>query len=202
MPEWIKDFLLAVGGGSVVLVGILTIFKNAFIKLVDVGIETSFSKSLEKYRNRLMRTTRAYEILLDREMRFYEKLEPIFAELIPLVQDLSYYMEQCQGEERKANCEDFKKCLERYMDLILSLKNEILLHQSYIPNEVFLSSTAIVKLMQDDLDFWCDTAKLVFGNECDKIDFEQCKQKGNALLQLIATAETYIKRRLCKLSGE
>ena len=71
MSEWIKDFLIAVGGGGVVLVGILTVFKNIFIKLVDTGLETSFSKSLEKYRNKLMRTTKAYEILLDREMQFY-----------------------------------------------------------------------------------------------------------------------------------
>lgn len=202
MPEGIKDFLLAVGGGSVVLVGILTIFKNIFIKLVDTGLETSFSKSLEKYRNKLMRTTKAYEILLDREMQFYKNIEPIFAELIPLVQDMSYYLEQCQGEERKSNCEKFKECFERYMEIILSLKNETLLHQSYIPNEVFISSTEIVKSMQDDLDIWCDMAKFAFENECNKIDYVQIKGKVNMLLQLIARAELFIKKRLRELSGE
>ena len=44
MPEWIKDLLVAIGGGSVVLVGILTIFKNLFLKLFETGIEASFEK--------------------------------------------------------------------------------------------------------------------------------------------------------------
>lgn len=62
MPEWLKDLLVAVGGGSVVLVGILTIFKNLFLKLFETGIEASFEKNLEKYKNRLSRSTKAYEI--------------------------------------------------------------------------------------------------------------------------------------------
>ena len=73
MPEWIKDLLVAIGGGSVVLIGILTIFKNLFLKLFETSIEASFEKSLEKYRNQLSRSTRAYEILLEREMWFYER---------------------------------------------------------------------------------------------------------------------------------
>ena len=34
-------------------------------------------KNPEKFRNKLERSTKDYEILLEREMRFYEKLEPI-----------------------------------------------------------------------------------------------------------------------------
>ena len=94
MPEWLKDFLVAVGGGTVVLVGILTIFKNLFFKLFETGIESSFEKSLEKYRKKLSRSNKAYEILLDREMRFYERIEPIFAELIPLLHDLTYNLKK------------------------------------------------------------------------------------------------------------
>ena len=88
------------------------------------------------------------------------------------------------------------------MEIILSLKNEILLHQSYIPNEVFLSSTTIVEAMQNDLEFWCDMAKFAFQKECDKIDYAQVKGKVNRLLQLIAKAELFIKKRLHELSGE
>ena len=50
MPEWIKDILMAIGGGSVVLIGILTIFKQLFIKSFETGIETVFQKNMEKYR--------------------------------------------------------------------------------------------------------------------------------------------------------
>ena len=93
MPEWLESLLTAIGGGTVVLVGVLTIFKGLLIKLFETGIESSFEKNLEKFRNKLERSTKAYEILLEREMRFYEKLEPITAELVPLEHDLLYYHE-------------------------------------------------------------------------------------------------------------
>ena len=44
MPEWLKSALAAVGGGTVVLVGVLTIFKGLLVKLFETGIETSFEK--------------------------------------------------------------------------------------------------------------------------------------------------------------
>lgn len=133
MPEWLKDLIVAVGGGTVVLVGVLTIFKNLLIKLFETGIESSFEKNLEKYRNKLSRSTKVYEILLDREMRFYEKIEPIFAELVPLEHDLLYYLKKDETVDRKAGCEAFRKHFGRYTELIKTLKNETLIHQSYIP---------------------------------------------------------------------
>ena len=68
MPEWLGSLFTAIGGGTVVLVGILTIFKNLIIKLFETGIESSFEKNLEKLKNNLEGSTRAYEIILDREM--------------------------------------------------------------------------------------------------------------------------------------
>ena len=44
MPDWIESILVAIGGGTVVLVGILTIFKQLLIKLFETGIETSLEK--------------------------------------------------------------------------------------------------------------------------------------------------------------
>lgn len=47
MPEWLESLFTAIGGGIVVLVGILTIFKGLLIKLFETGIESSFEKNLE-----------------------------------------------------------------------------------------------------------------------------------------------------------
>ena len=70
MPAWLSDFLVAIGGGTVVLIGILTIFKKLFLKLFESGMDASFEKHLEKYRNQLSRSTMAYEILLKKELKF------------------------------------------------------------------------------------------------------------------------------------
>ena len=67
MPEWLESLIVAIGGGTVVLIGVLTIFKGLLIKLFEIGIESSLEKNLEKFKNKLERSTKAYEILLNRE---------------------------------------------------------------------------------------------------------------------------------------
>ena len=162
MPEWLENLLAAVGGGTVALVGVLTIFKGLLVKLFETGIESSFEKNLEKFKNKLHRSTKAYEILLDREMRFYEKIEPITAELVPLEHDLLYHLRHDEDADREAQCEAFRGYFKRYCELIKELKNENLIHQSYIPQEVFNAFTSVVKQMQDDIPLWFEMAKLLF----------------------------------------
>lgn len=45
IPEWLKNMLAAIGGGTVVLVGVLTVFKGLLVKLFETGIESSFEKN-------------------------------------------------------------------------------------------------------------------------------------------------------------
>ena len=200
MPEWLKDLIVAVGGGTVVLVGVLIIFKNLLIKLFETGIESSFEKNLDKYRNKLSRSTKAYEILLDREMRFYERIEPIFAELIPLEHDLLYYLKKDETVDRKDSCETFRKHLGRYAELIITLKNETLIHQSYIPEQVFLAAIAVVTQMQEDMPYWFEMGKLLFDGEYEKIDYEKGEEIVSVLLMSLAAAEMSVKLRLEELS--
>ena len=171
MQEVLKELIAAVGGGAVVLVGVLTIFKKLFLKLFETGIESTFEKELEKYRNKLSRADRAFEILLNREMHYYEKIEPIFAEIVPLEHDLFECLKIDEELEREAKCESFKVCFGKYTELIKMLKNEVLLHQAYIPKTVFKESTAFVVQMQDDFDYWFDMAKCLFAGEYGKIDY-------------------------------
>lgn len=202
MPEWLESLIAAIGGGTVVLIGVLTIFKGLLIKLFETGIESSFEKNLEKFKNNLERSTKAYEILLDREMRFYEKLEHITAELIPLEHDLLYYLKHDEGADRDKQCEAFREHFKRYCELVKELKNENLIHQSYIPQEVFNAYTSVVKQMQDDIPLWLDMAKHLFAGEYDKIDYEKCETAIDTLLMHLAFAETMVRKRLKQLSGE
>lgn len=202
MPEWLENLLAAIGGGTVVLVGILTIFKGLLIKLFETGIESSFEKNLEKFRNKLERSTKAYEILLEREMRFYEKLEPIIAELVPLEHDLLYYLKYDETADREKQCEAFREHFKRYCEIVKDLKNENIIHQSYIPQDVFTAYTKVVVQMQDDMHLWFDMAKLLFAGEYDKIDYGKCKVTVDTFLMHLALAETMVRNRLKQLSGE
>lgn len=202
MPEWLENLLAAIGGGTVVLVGILTIFKGLLIKLFETGIESSFEKNLEKFRNKLERSTKAYEILLEREMRFYEKLEPIIAELVPLEHDLLYYLKYDETADREKQCEAFREHFKRYCEIVKDLKNENIIHQSYIPQDIFTAYTTVVVQMQDDMHLWFDMAKLLFAGEYDKIDYEKCEVTVATFLKHLAFGETMVRNRLEQLSGE
>ena len=193
MYQWLKELLIAISGGSIVLVGMLTILKGLFVKFFTNVIDSSFEKSLEKYRNKISRSNRAYEILLDREMSYYEKIDPIFAELIPLVQDLVYLLENKQTEE-------FREHLLRYAELIINLKSEVLLHQSYIPESVFKASSEVVSEMQKSLDYWYKMAKLLFAEKYDDIDYDKGKNIVDDLLKLISLTEQVVKHRLQDMS--
>ena len=202
MPEWLKSTLAAVGGGTIVLVGVLTIFKGLLVKLFETGIETSFEKSFEKFKNKLARSNRAYEILLEREMRFYERLEPIIAELIPLVHDLPYYLEHHDGIERESECEHFRETFLRFGELCTTIKNENLVHQSYIPQEVFSAYSEVAKQMQDDMTVWLEMAEQLFSGNYEKIDYDKSKEMVEILLMRLAFAETMVRKRLSHLCGE
>ena len=200
MPEWLINLLTAIGGGSVVLIGVLTIFKKLFLKLFETGIESSFEKNLEEYRNKLSRSTKAYEILLDREMRFFERMDPLYAELIPLQQDLIYYAKRDNEIEHAVECEEFRTHFVRYAELIKEIKNEILVHQSYIPQNIFTASTVVVRQMQSDLDFWVDVVKAQSKMEYDKIDYDEAQEKIDVVLKCIVDVQLAIKNRLEELS--
>lgn len=202
MPEWLRSLFTAVGGGTIVLVGILTIFKSLIIKLFETGIESSFEKNLEKFKNNLERSTRAYEIILDREMRFYKELEPITAELIPIEHDLLYYLKYDEESDREKQCEAFRTNLKKYCELVMDLKNSTLIHHSYIPQDVFNAFTSVVKQMQDNIPLWGDMAKLLFAGEYSKINYKKCEIEIDKLLMRLAFAETMVRKRLKELSGE
>ena len=202
MSEWLQELLIAMGGGTVVLIGILTIFKRFLIKFVEFGIESSFEKSVEKFKNKMERSTRAYEILLDREMRFYERIESIIAELIPLEHDLLYYVEYDENTEREKKCQDFRKSFIRYCELTKNLKNENLIHHTYVPQNIFYAFSDVVKNMQKDTQYWFDMVQLSFSGEDDKIDRKKAQENVDTLLMSLAAAEMAVKKRLQQLCGE
>ena len=175
MPEWLKSILAAFGGGTVVLVGMMTIFKGLFIKFFESSIESSFEKNIEKFKNKLERSTRAYEILLDREMRFYENLDPITARLVPLMHDLRYFLKKRDRTTNKPDYENLDECFKTYGELIIELKKEYLVHQTYIPQTIFNAYASVTKQMQEDLSWWFDMRDFLLAEEYEKINYEEWK---------------------------
>ena len=201
MPEWIRELVIAIGGGATVAFALLTILKSIVLKIADKAIDTSFEKSTLKLSNKLERTTRAYEILLKKEFEYYERIDPYMAMLVPLVQDLEYWATKSQeGDYDKAK-EMFREQLLEYIDMIPKIKNDSVLFQPYIPESVFDAVAMLVKNMQADLQFLKLVCGILFGETEGEIDTDKLKEISGKVLKSIALIETIIKNRLVELTG-
>jgi|GEM_PF-751940 hypothetical protein len=198
----LENLLTAIGGGVVVLIGVLTIFKQLIIKLYETGIESSFEKKLVKFKSELERSTRAYEIILDREMRFYQGLEPIIAEIIPLEHDLKACLEYDKDADKQTQYETLKSKFKRHCELYIELKNLILVHHTYIPVEIYHAFTDVDVQMGDDISLWHDMVMSFYKKEYTKIAYKKTEDLVEELLKKIAIANSLVRDRLRNLIGD
>ena len=202
MSEWMRELLAAFGGGAVVLIVILLVFKVFICKYIESGVEATFEKSLEKFKNNINRSNRAFEMLLKKEMDFYEQIDPLIAELIPLEHDLLYYIEKDVDDKCEEKYESFKKSFKRYGEIAKDLKNKTLISHVYIPGEIFTAFSNVVIKMQDDLPHWYSNAQYFFRCEYEKIDYDNIKSMMEDFFKCLAFAEMKVKTRLKQMCGE
>ena len=200
MPEWLKELIIAIGGGATATISILLIVKSLLSKIIDKTIETSFEKSTIKFTNKLERSTRAYEMLLNKEFEFYGKIDPYMATLVPLVQDLEFWLQKHEEEKTDNTKANYKECLLKYLEAIPNLKNDSILYQPYIPVEVFNSVTSLIAHMQDNMKMLGNYGEIIFEKKEGYLDFDKMKVFVEGELKLIALIETLIKARLIELT--
>ena len=176
MPEWINDLIIAVGGGA--------------------------TATTIKLTNRLERSTKAYEILLTKEFEYYSILDPYMAKLVPLVQDLEYWIGQFSKDKADSR-EKYRELLLLYLEMIPQIKNDSVLYQPYVPVEVFSAVSTLLAGMQDkaDLSYFEYTGDVMYEKTDGTIDIEKSKQISEKILKSIALVEVCIKNRLTELSS-
>ena len=200
MTEWIKELIIAIGGGATATISILLIVKSLLSKIIDKAIETSFEKSTIKFTNKLDRSTKAYEQLLNKEFEFYEKIDPYMATLVPLVQDLEFWLQKHEEEKTDNTKANYKECLLKYLEAIPNLKNDSILYQPYIPVEVFKSVASLITHMQDNMKMLGNYGEIIFEKKEGNLDFDKMKVFVEEELKFIALIETVIKARLIELT--
>ena len=196
MPEWIKEILIAVGGGATVTVGLLTVFKSLLVKLVESTIDSSFEKSTIKLTNKLERSTKAYEILLQKELDYYETMDPYIASLVPIVQDFDYWA----TSKAKDVEEHYKNDLLEYIELIKKIKSAVLLYQPYIPNSVFSVVSSLLSAMQRDVQYLKDVGEMLYEMRDEKPDVAKLQGIREQVISSVIIVEIEIKKRLTELT--
>lgn len=197
MPEWIKEIIIAIGGGATVAVGLLAVFKSLFVKFVESTIDASFEKSTIKLTNKLERSTKAYEILLRKELDCYEQMDPHIAALVPIVQDFEFW---ATSSDKSAE-ENFKDGLLEYIRITKDIKSTVLLYQPYIPNAIFDAVSSLLKVMQENVQYYYDSVKILHGEKDGKIDVAKLKEIRESIISAIIVMEIEIKTRLTELTN-
>ena len=197
MPEWIKEIIIAIGGGATVAVGLLAVFKSLFVKFVESTIDASFEKSTIKLTNKLERSTKAYEILLRKELDCYERMDPHIAALVPIVQDFEFW---ATSSDKSAE-ENFKDGLLEYIRITKDIKSTVLLYQPYIPNAIFDAVSSLLKVMQENVQYYYDSVKILHGEKDGKIDVAKLKEIRESIISAIIVMEIEIKTRLTELTN-
>jgi len=197
MPEWIKEIIIAIGGGATVAVGLLAVFKSLFVKFVESTIDASFEKSTIKLTNKLERSTKAYEILLRKELDCFEQMDPHIAALVPIVQDFEFW---ATSSDKSAE-ENFKDGLLEYIRITKDIKSTVLLYQPYIPNAIFDAVSSLLKVMQENVQYYYDSVKILHGEKDGKIDVAKLKEIRESIISAIIVMEIEIKTRLTELTN-
>ena len=196
MPNWLNEFLIAIGGGSIATVGIVVIIKAIIGKIVDIAVE----KSTIKFTNKLERSTKAYEILLDKEFECYEKVGIHLATLVSLIQDLHFWTLESLKNNSESTKKKHKEFLLNYLRIIQILKNDVVRFQLYVPKNVLTTLNLLVQCLQEKSRYFGDVSKIMFENSEDNIDEKEMNDTVSKLLTLIDLVEASIKDRLMELT--
>lgn len=197
--EYIKTILTTIGGVTLILTFVFTFLKGIGEKYIDSLIKKSANKELEKAKNKMARSMSAYELLLNKEFEYYQKIDNIYASLIVDIQDVYWYMVEARNLEFEQRCNKLKEISIRIVKIVPELKNFNLMYQCYIPLDVFKGTGYVIGCLQDGLEKLVSNIELFYDNM--DIDKEELLEYEDNVLMSIAWANNKIKDRLSNLSS-
>lgn len=204
MDDLLKDVLLAV---ALIATAVAWLTKIVLPKAVDSAIGHAFDRKLEEYKleldsafelykDDLSRASVARALILDREVRYFDEVDKILAELIPLMHDMADSVSAHRFAKRD------KKVLLRYLEIIPELKNVLLVYEPYIDRCVWLSMRDLVVRLQDDMAGWSDACKKLSSRTIDEEDVEWSQKTRDEVLRRIAEARVRQIEYLSKIASQ
>lgn len=152
--------------------------------------------AFELYKDDLSRASVARALILDREVRYFDEVDKILAELIPLMHDMADSVSAHRFAKRD------KKVLLRYLEIIPELKNVLLVYEPYIDRCVWLSMRDLVVRLQDDMAGWSDACKKLSSRTIDEEDVEWSQKTRDEVLRRIAEARVRQIEYLSKIASQ
>lgn len=199
MNNWIEN-IVNWFGNAVVLIVLMPFFKGILKNFFETIIKSVYEKNLEQFKDNLYRSTRAYELLLDREMKFYDEVHEDMVELARLQYELRASLDR--GSKLNNSNDEFIQQYKKYTELFISLKNKVLVYRLYIPEEIIESFLDFIRQIEINHKFWFEMAEIILKDRYDSINKTECEKMINTFIVSLEKTQEKIFKHLKKISVE
>lgn len=187
---------LVLGASVVVIMSIPLFVKRAVETYAEKVVGNVFEKRIEKYKAELSRATMAREVMLEREMAFYDIIDEQIAELVPLIQDVRDDLTERPFTKEK------RDRFVRIPELSIEMKDVSLRYEAYVPTDVWAAFNQLVVELQSQCDQWLDFAKKISSeNEVDVEGKDVAGRMCDRVLSLVGTVRVRQADYLKSISG-
>lgn len=187
---------LVLGASVVVVMSIPLFVKRAVETYAEKVVGNVFEKRIEKYKAELSRATMAREVMLEREMAFYDIIDEQIAELVPLIQDVRDDLTERPFTKEK------RDRFVRIPELSIEMKDVSLRYEAYVPTDVWAAFNQLVVELQSQCDQWLDFAKKISSeNEVDVEGKDVAGRMCDRVLSLVGTVRVRQADYLKSISG-
>jgi hypothetical protein len=197
--KWIEN-IVNWFGNAVVLIVLMPFFKGILKHFFETIIKSVYEKNLEQFKDNLYRGTRAYELLLDREMKFYDEIHEDMVELARLQYELRVSLDR--DSKLNTSIDEFIQQYKKYTELFISIKNKVLVNRLYIPKEIIESFLEFIRQIEINHKFWFEIAGIILNDRYDSINKADCEKMINSFIFSLEKTQEKIFNHLKKISIE
>ena len=203
LQNFLTTLFSTLGGAVGTVIILLTFGKQVVLKGLEVKLKQGADKNVQILSNKLDRKTRAFQLLLDNEMKFYESIGPYLADLIVDIQDFIFYLGLDETNPlSKFEYESVRDVFGRIVETNKQIKRSLLISQNYIPKIVFDVTTNLISDIQKGFTPMYNIIEQHVSDKEDVITNEEIKTLKDTILMDCALVNLKIKLRLEDLSKE
>ena len=195
--KWIEN-IVNWFGNAVVLIVLMPFFKGILKHFFETIIKSVYEKNLEQFKDNLYRSTRAYELLLDREMKFYDEIHEDMVELARLQYELRASLDR--DSKLNTSIDEFIQQYKKYTELFISIKNKVLVNRLYIPKEIIESFLEFIRQIEINHNLWFEVAEIILNDRYDSINKTECEKMINSFIVSLEKTQEKIFKHLKKIS--
>lgn len=152
--------------GSIFMLVILILFfllwliKQIVYFTVNNVFSEQSSKQIQNHINTLNRKRMAYDILLKKELEYYEKISEYISDLVVQIQDVEWNYNQTLKSKNKEEKEKYNKWaidnLKSILENIPGTKKDTIIYQNYADENIWASHSEIISFIQNKSEILVD----------------------------------------------